>query len=543
MKLPRILMCLLLWGLLGANSVLFAGGTPANQEIQDLKAQVKVMMERIRQLEANQAKATAASADTEALATRINEIEEKQKKAESGKFKAYWKDRFILEWGNPSDEEFYRLRIRSGIQFRYTFVDTDNDVPSNAENYSSLIARRIRLFFDGNGPNKDWYYFMHLQLEPKSGVNMHDVFVKWQHYKFAQIQFGRMKIPYSMEYWQSGFRQNGADRTIFTGDSETDKDIFGNRTYDIPGDNARLRVGGHLDKVSGFPTGGMLLYRSQGINLEGKLDLFGQKQFLAYWFGIYDGRDTQGKTNLDSNMLYSARVGINFLPGSDPKGPLGPNGLKNYFQQGDYGYNTKPLASIVFASFVDQDKMKNYYNPYNASGHYGIKTSATHDTFNYGFNTAFLFRFMGFSADLEGGWEEFVQAPDKPLEETWDRVGGRLNLGYFLVPRKWEITAKLAYLERLHDNNLYNSLSSGLGLVRLDNGYAIEDNMQQYRIGINWYLAGFKQYISTEIGWFRREFDEIKRSEAAALNFTGALSPDASSQDDIRFRIQYQQMF
>jgi hypothetical protein len=111
------------------------------------------------------------------------------------------------------------------------------------------------------------------------------------------------------------------------------------------------------------------------------------------------------------------------------------------------------------------------------------------------------------------------------------------------VPRKWEITAKLAYLERLHDNNLYNSLSSGLGLVRLDNGYAIEDNMQQYRIGINWYLAGFKQYISTEIGWFRREFDEIKRSEAAALNFTGALSPDASSQDDIRFRIQYQQMF
>lgn len=541
MKVCRFLMCFFMFLAVFGSSSAFAGGAPVNQELQDLREQVKVMMERIKQLEASQAKPAEPSAETEALSARLEELEKNQPKP--SKFKAKWKSGFIFTWGEPEDEEYYKLRIRTGIQFRYTFVDTDDDVPSNAENYSSLIARRIRLFLDGNAPNKDWKYFMHLQMEPKGGVNMHDVFVQWQRYKYARIQFGRMKIPYSMEYWQSGFRQNGADRTIFTGDSEADKDVFGNRTYDIPGDNARLRVGNHLDKKNGFPLGGMLLYRSQGVNLNGTVDLAGQKQFLAYWLGVFDGRDTQGSTNLDSNMLYSARVGINFLPGSDPKGPLGPNGLNNYFQQGDYGYNTKPLAALVFAAFADQDSATTYYDPNNNSSNYGSAKSAMHDTTNYGFNGSFLFRYMGFSADLEAGWEEFIQAPDKPLQETWDRYGARVNLGYFFVPRKWEATVKFAYLERLHENDLENSLASGLGLVDLENGYGIEDNLQQYRVGINWYLAGFHQYISAEVGWFRRTFEEIDAADATALNFTGALSPDTPDQDDIRFRIQYQQFF
>ncbi len=519
----------------------FAGGVAPDQELADLKAQMKVMMERIRQLEAQQ-QAQHSTAEVQELQKKVDELEAYKK--EASQTKAYWKNGFRLEYKpNDSDNE-YKMRIRAGIQFRYTYVDTDNDVPNNRENYSSVIARRLRLFVDGTAPNKDWKYFMHIQLEPKGKVNTHDAFIQWQKYKFARVQFGRMKIPYSMEYWQSGFMQNGADRTIFTGDSESDRDIFGNQTYDIPGDNKRLRVGGHLDKINGFPDGGMLLYRSQGINLNGYVDMFGMKQFLAYWAGIYNGRDTQGATNYSTDMLYVGRVGINFLSGSDPKGPMGSKGFRNYFMQGDYGYNTKPLAAFVMASFYDREKMEGIYDPAGNSGRYGTVRAYEHDADNYGFNGALLFRYMGFSADLEAGWEEFIQAPGKSAyEQTWDRWGARANLGYFLVPRKWEVTFKFGYLNRLDNANLENSLASGLGLVMLDDGYAIEKDMQQYRAGINWYLHGFNQYISAEVGLFHRNFDAISPAEAAALGYTGALSDADDSQDDIRFRIQYQHWF
>ena len=520
----------------------FAGGVAPDQELADLKAQMKVMMERIRQLEAQQTQQPSSSAEVQELQKKVADLEAYKKKA--SQTKAYWKNGFRLEY-KPADSEYeYKMRIRAGVQFRYTYVDTDNDVPSNAENYSSILARRLRLFVDGTAPTSDWKYYLHIQLEPQGKVNTHDAFIQWQKYKFAKVQFGRMKIPYSMEYWQSGFMQNGADRTIFTGDSEYDYDQFGQRTYDIPGDNARLRVGNLVDKNNGFPTGGMLLYRSQGINVNGTVDMFGLKQFLAYWTGIYNGRDTRGVTNGNADMLYVGRLGINFLSGSDPKGPLGPKGFRNYFMQGDYGYNTKPLASFVMASFYNRTTAPKYYNAtLNASDKFnrGTTTSDKHDASNYGFNGCFLFRYMGFSADLEAGWEEFIQAPGKDLEQTWDRWGARANLGYFIVPRKWEVTFKFAHMNRLDNANAVNSLESGLGLVELDDGYVVEKDMQQYRLGVNWYLHGFNQYISAEVGLFHRNFDKISDAEAALVGVTPSDSND--SQDDVRFRIQYQHWF
>ncbi len=520
----------------------FAGGIAPDQELADLKAQMRAMMERIKELEAQKQPAPqTSSAEVQELQKKVSDLEAYKKQA--SQTKAYWKNGFRLEYKPNNSDYEYKMRIRAGIQFRYTYVSTDNDIPSNREDYSSLIARRLRLFVDGTAPTKDWKYFMHIQLEPNGGVNTHDAFIQWQKYKFARVQFGRMKIPYSIEYWQSGFMQNGADRTIFTGDSEADKDAFGTKTYDIPGDNARLRVGNHLDKNNGFPTGGMLLYRSQGINVNGNVDMFGLKQFLSYWVGIYNGRDTRGFTNGNADMLYVGRLGINFMSGSDPKGPLGPKGLKNYFMQGDYGYNTKPLASFVMASFYDRDTVQKIYDPVGASSNYGSTVSYEHDTDNYGFDGCFLFRYMGFSADVEAGWEEFIQAPGKSIEQTWDRWGARVNLGYFIVPRKWEVTFKFAHMNRLDNANLENSLASGLGLVELDDGYAIEKDMQQYRAGINWYLHGFNQYISAEVGLFHRNFDQISATEVANLGFTGAISDADKSQDDFRFRIQYQHFF
>jgi hypothetical protein len=519
----------------------FGGGAAPDTELDALKAQVRALMQRIQVLESQQGQA-APTADTAELEKKVAELE--KWKADRSKMSVQWKNGFRIRYQDPEKNRDYLMRLRAGIQMRYTYVWTDDDIPSNEENYSSFIMRRLRLFVDGYAPNKDWKYFMHIQLEPQGKVHTHDAFIVWRKYKYARVQFGRMKIPFGMEYWQSGFRQNGCDRTIFTGDSEVDYDKFGNRTYDIPGSNERLRVGSHR-RTNGFATGGMLLYRSQGINLNGDLDLFGQKQFLNYVIGVYNGRDTQGMTSGDSDMLYVARLGINFLPGSDPRGPLGPKGFNSYFNQGDYGYNTTPLAALILGGFTYRDRVTKLYRPGTVPSKptrpQSDFSSVTHDVENYGFDVALLFRYMGFSADIEGAWEEFIQDPSGEYEDTWDRWGMRVNLGYFIVPKKWEVTAKFAMLERLEDNNAFNSIHSGLGLVETDDGYAVEDKLYQYRLGINYYLHGFNQYISAEVGWFQRTFEEISSADAAALGVDRDSSPN--DQNDIRVRIQYQHFF
>jgi hypothetical protein len=517
-----------------------AGATAYDEDIRELRDQLQRLQERITELESKRAAAEAAK---------------------TSRMRAYWKNGFRIEYEDPENERQYKFRFRTGIQFRYTYVDTDDDILFNGsptgtdvdhtENYSSFNMRRLRFFVDGTAPTPDWKYFVHVQLEPQGAVNVHDAFVQWQHWKEFNIQFGRMKVPaFGMEYWQSGFAQNGTDRTIFTGDSEFDKDLFGVRTYDAPGSNARLRVGGHrLD--NGFPAGGFLLYRSQGFNVNGYVDLFEQKQFLAYWLGVYNGRDTRGFANPDDQMLYTCRLGINFLPGSDPKGPMGPGGFNNYFMQGDYGFNTEPLATFITSAFWDHDKVRTRYGVTAdaTKGFMEVAKSAEHDIENYGFSASLLFRYLGFSADLEYAWEEFLQSPgkgDRPGhdEESWDRWAVRANLGYFLIPKKLETVFKFAYVERLSDTRLEDHIESGLGLVKLDNGFAVEKNLQQYVLGLNYYLHGFNQYITADVGWMRRRFAEVGPAEAYALGLDpAAFTGDASTQNDLRFRMMYQLFF
>ena len=525
-------MCFLLMGF-G-----FAQASSAEQaEIEALKAQVQKLLKRIEELEKKQAQ-TEKAVEAKAPTT----------------WKAYWKNGFRIDYKNPEKNREYRFRFRTGIQLRYTYMDRDNDIKNSNENYSSFTMRRLRFFVDGTAPNKFWKYFVHVQLEPKSKVNVHDAIVQWQKHKEFKVAFGRMKMPaMSMEYWQSGFKQNGTDRTIFTDDSEgywpydggPRKPSTSEKSFDGVG-TPTLRVGGHL-LANGFPVGGMLLYRSQGIMANGALDLFNKKQFFVYWAGIYNGRDTQGNRNTRSDdMFYVARVAINWLPGSDPRGPLGPGTFNNYFMQGDYGYNTTPALATILSGFYGKDRWKYVYDPTKFNGSANIMRKVAHDTENYGFDFAVIFRYRGFSADVEFAWEELQQDPNGAWEETWDRYGFRVNLGYFLVPRKWEVTAKYAYLCRLDDNNLKNALSSGLGLVELDNGkWGVEDYMQEFRVGVNYYWHGFNQYITTDIAILYRNLDDVSASEIAKLGLSG-ITPDNFDDDtetDWRFRIMYQHWF
>ncbi len=469
-------------------------------------------------------------------------------------WKAYWKNGFRIEYQDPKTGREYKFRFRTGIQLRYTYLDKDQKIANSEENYSSFNMRRLRFFVDGIAPNKDWKYYVHVQLEPKNAVNVHDAFVVWQKYKEFKIQFGRMKIPgIGMEYWQSGFMQDGTDRTIFTDDSEGYWPYDGGpRKLGDPFDSSgnikgtpTLRVGGHL-LDNGFPIGGMLNYRSQGILLEGYIDALGKKQFICYWMGWFNGRDTQGLRNTNSDdHLYSFRIGINWLSGSDPKGPMGGKTFKNYFMQGDYGYNTKPALATIFSGFWTKDRRNTYYVIDNAGDYQ--KESTPHDIKNYGLDFTLLFRYLGFSADIEWAWEEFIQNPEASVSgvplETWDRMGFRLNLGYFFVPKKWEATLKYAYLNRLLNNTAADSIRSGLGLVKFeDDKYGVENYLQQFVIGLNYYFHGFNQYITFDLSLLQRYMKSVSSQEAQTVG----LSEDDfrnDTENDLRFRVMFQQLF
>jgi hypothetical protein len=504
------------------------------EEIKMLREQVQMLLKRIEELEKNQ-----------------KELADKQKETEKKiptNWKAYWKNGFRIEYKDPEKKEDYAFRFRTALQLRYTYMLRDDDFSGGDENYSSFTMRRLRFFVDGHAPNKDWEYFVHVQLEPKGAVNVHDATVTWKKYPFFKIQLGRIKIPaMSMEYWQSGFLQQGQDRTIFTDDSENYWPYSGTQ---------KLKVGNHLLK-NGFPIGGMLLFRSQGINAQGTLDMFNKKQFLAYWVGVYNGRDTQGASDSNSDdKLYCARLAFNFLSGSDPNGPLGKTTFYNYFLQGDYYYNTKPALALITSGFWTKDRPSSYYY-WDGTSSKEI-TNKNHDIENYGFDVALLFRYKGFSFDIEGAWEEIIQDPDKgnvgsyPTtlfsdEETWDRLGFRVNVGYFIVPKKWEVYFKYAYLDRLMDDKLEDAVKSGLGLIKTSKGaYAIEDYMQQYVLGVNYFLKGFNHYISAEVSYLTINTSKPSEDEISKLNAQGMSLPsnwDDETENDWRFRISYQFFF
>ncbi len=483
--------------------------------------------------------------------------------SEQPESKVSWRDGFRLEQTNPKEGKSYRFRFRTAIQPRFTYVATDGrtqaaDLPSgkkrpgNSDDFCSFNMRRLRFYVDGSAPNPDWSYYVHLQLEPQSGVNAHDAIIEWRRWPQMRIQFGRMKIPaFGLEFWQSGFMQNGTDRTIFTGDSENDTDLFGGTTYDFPGGNSRYRVGGHLLQ-NGFSTGGLTLYRSQGININGSLDLLGSKQALAYWMGLFNGRDSKAWASVGADLLVSFMLGINFLPGSDPEGPLGPSGFANYTMQGDFGYNQKPLGALVLSSFRQEQAVPVYYAPDATQAGWMRVVSAKHDVENYGFDAALLFRWYGFSLDLEFAWEEFIQQDDelKGFGRTlWNRSAYRANLGMFVVPKTIELTAKYADVSRIDDNNLEKSLASGLGLVKREDVWVVEDGLRQVIFGINLYLDGFSHFITADFSWMSNRFKPVGLEEAQrVLQVDGSeaeelFEANPDGQDDIRLRCMYQFIF
>jgi len=437
-------------------------------------------------------------------------------------------DGVTLTWDNGlriqdrTDTFLCYLRLRLGLQFRYTYLHFDDLIPTNAPDWNNFMLRRARLFFDGNFPSRDWGYSLQLQMDPASGVNLLEAWIQWQRFRWVRIQLGRMKIPYGLEFWQSGFSLNGVERTLFSAETDVDgkaKDVFGNNIGPFwPGGNANFPSSGQTIAGTLFPVGGMTLYRSQGLDANGELRVpgFREESVLEYWIGVYNGRDTRGFSNPTDQLLYSIRLAY------EPCGPV------DLTIQGDWAYSVEPVTAFLGAFYSYSDTAWQRYD-FSAER---LVPSPEYDVWDMGYDLAAILRYRGLSVDLEFAWEQFDAQGDMPeTRGTYERLGGRVNLGYFLLIRRLEGTFKFAYLERIHGNNLFSSLCTGLGLVNTRQGPAVEKNLRQFTAGLNYYLRGQNQKLAFD-------YSLLVRGLASAV--PGGPLPD---QTDHRVRLMFQQIF
>ena len=467
------------------------------RDMQRLVDEQTILKKKIEELEKSR-----IQTETKTIETEKKVVEADKKGIQAGYDKGFY---------IKTPDENFLLKTNLFLQFRYTYLDFDRTVNANDEDWSNFFVRRARVFFSGNAPNKDWTYFFHIQLEPTSAVNLHDAYVTWKKYPYAQVQFGRAKLPYGLHFWQSASLLNGVERSIFSGETDVDGKEDSRKW---PGGNANFQVNNE-DTVTKYPVGGFHLFRSQGVQLQGDIDMFGQNGFFQYWAGVYNGRNTKGGINIDSSPIWVGRISVN------------PFGKYNLLQQGDIDYSKTPKVCFLVSGFHNTDRLSQ-----TRSSTGGTVPVDPYDVKGSGYDLAALFRYKGFSADAEYGYDRLEQ--DREDGNTWDRFAYRFDAGYFLIPKKFEVVARYAYVERLEDNNVEKSLSSGLGLVSVNGGTnnAIEDNLQEYTVGLNYYFYGHNLKFFVDYSYLTREFIEVP----------GATDP-AEDQHDNRYRAMMQFYF
>jgi hypothetical protein len=404
----------------------------------------------------------------------------------------------------------FLLLINAGLQFRYTYMDYDQEIRYNDENYSNFYVRRARLMLRGYAFDPRFSYLIHIQLEPTRTVNAHDLWLSYAFSDLVNLGVGRNKIAYGLGMLNSGWGLEFVDRSL----------MFGETDIDNPGaDGGPAYPGGGTERFAlywqapetGFATGGMTLYRSQGIQLSGQRGSPTTSTF-EYQLGVWNGRGTTGFSNDGDDMLYALRVGYH------------PWGWLDWFRQGD-GVGTPFFKLGMLASA--------YHNASETAGGY----------VEHGYNLAAMGRYRGFSTDVEWGVEHFDY---DAFTEDFDREGWRICAGYFVGPAAWEIVARYAQIERLKNPSYQSSIDSGLGVAQVKNGnggyeFGIEKKISELTVGANWFLGNWHQHsvkmdMSRMVRDFAADTDAVVDGEPTPIE-------QAPTQVDYRIRVMVQMFF
>jgi len=406
-----------------------------------------------------------------------------------------------------TQDQRFTLRLWGGFQFRYTYLDYDQRVEGNDTDYSNFYLRRARLWLAGNAFDPRFIYFVHIQLEPQSTVNLHDFWIEYSFRDLLILGVGRNKISYGLETINSGFALQFVERSIFSGETDIDASLTDAPVY--PG-GGTARFGFSSETGTGFATGGMSLYRSQGVALRGQRGGLTRPSF-EYQLGIWQGRGTRGLSNVDARHLYSLRVGYH------------PWGFIDSRFQADLDQTDRWKTGVIGSLYTNSNDAGTAYD-------------------ERGWDLGIMNRYRGLSIDAEWAKESFhFDGSDR----DYDRSGWRVQAGYMVKPRKVEVVARYAEIQRLEDPNYSAAIDSGLGVARVFDGEdwlpQIEAKISEITLGANWYInEGHRHKLQLDVSRLVREFAGDPDAIVDGLPSPIAALPD---QEDHRVRVMVQLVF
>jgi hypothetical protein len=406
-----------------------------------------------------------------------------------------------------SDDQRFNLRINGLLQLRYSFVAYDEEVVGNEEDYSNFYMRRARLYFRGHAFDERFTYFVHLQLEPTRSINAHDLWLEYDLGDLLKIGVGRNKIAYGLEFLNGGAALSMVERSVFSGETDID---FNPDGPEYPG-GGTARFGLTWLTEQGFASGGLTLYRSQGVQLSGMRGTEGTPTF-EYQVGLWNGRSTTGLSNTSDGHLVAARVGWH------------PWGWIDWRLQGDGGRSERFKLGVLGSVYTQRG---------DAGGGFD----------EGGWNVAAMARWRGVSVDVEWGVEAYDY--DDRAGGDLERTGWRVQAGAFVVRDVVEVVARYAEIERLVDPTATAAQFSGLGLASVHSADgavpALERDISEVSIGASWYLNDWHRHkLQLDLSRLERTF---AADADAMIDGTPQPIEAATDQEDWRVRVMVQLLF
>jgi hypothetical protein len=395
----------------------------------------------------------------------------------------------------------FSLRINGLLQTRYSYVDYDPMIRHNQEDYSNFFVRRARLYFTGNAGSPRFTYFIHVQLEPNQGHNANDLWVEYRFSDMLRLGTGRMKISYGLEFMNSGSALGMVERSLMSGETDIDLGSVVNQGPRYPGGGTE-RFGLSWYGYTGFATGGMTLYRSQGVQLRGHGGSDTSPTF-EYQVGLWQGRSTASISNGGNGHLLAARVGYH------------PWGVVDWRGVGDVTKTPRFKLAVIGSVYTNSSETTRRFD-------------------EGGYNVAAIAHYRGWSIDAEWSTESYDFAD---FDDDFDREGWRVAVGWYVVPRKLELRIRRAAITRLKDPTFQTANESGLGTPQVADGEgwipAIEAEISETSAAVAYALPGWRNKVAIDASRLVRSF----AADPDAIR-NGVPTPIAKAPDQIDYRIR-----
>ena len=408
---------------------------------------------------------------------------------------------------NSRDGKF-ALRMNGLLQVRHTYVDYDPEIRYNQQDYSNFYVRRARLFFTGHAGSPRFTFLFQAQLEPTQGLNANDLWVEYEFSDLVRLGAGRNKISYGLEFMNSGSALGMIDRSVLSG--ETDIDLGDPTTPGprYPG-GGTYRFGLNWLADTGFATGGLDLYRSQGIQLRGQQGT-SSSPTIEYQVGLWQGRGTNSLSNGGNRHLVAVRVGYH------------PWGFVDWKVVGDLADTRFFKIGVIASAYFNAEE-----SPY--------------DFDESGSNLAAIAHYRGWSLDLEWGTENFDY---EVFADDFDREGFRAAVGWFVLPSRLEVRARYAEITRMVDPTYQKAVESGLGVPEVWDGDAwapaLEGSISEISAAMSYFLPGWRNKVAFDFSRLVRQF---AADPYAVIDGRAAPIEKAPDQVDYRWRVMVQLVF